>query len=51
VILVIGRFFENPYNHQEEGKNCFKRLLSPSSSEDEEENYETNPLKRRKFSF
>lgn len=51
VLLVIGQFFENPYNGGE--RSDFKRPLSPFSLEEDEEEreMEVGPLKRRKFSF
>lgn len=52
-ILVIGQFFENPFNKENE-INGFKRSLNSFSSEEEEdsvEKFETSPKKKRKFSF
>lgn len=52
-ILVIGQFFENPFNKENEVKG-FKRSLNSFSSDDDEEleeKFETAPQKKRKFSF
>jgi hypothetical protein len=52
-ILVIGQFFENPFNMENEVKGL-KRSLNSFSSDDEEESgekFETTPQKKRKFSF
>lgn len=52
-ILVIGQFFENPFNMENEVKGL-KRSLNSFSSDDEEEStekFETKPQKKRKFSF
>lgn len=52
-ILVIGQFFENPFN-MENDINGLKRPLNSFSSDDEEEStekFETTPQKKRKFSF
>lgn len=52
-ILVIGQFFENPFNKENEVKG-FKRSLNSFSSDDDEESeekFETAPQKKRKFSF
>jgi hypothetical protein len=51
-IMVIGQFFENPFSAESES-NDFKRPLSPFSlsEDDEDEQVETSPQKKRKFSF
>jgi hypothetical protein len=52
-ILVIGQFFENPFNKANE-VDGFKRPLNSFSSEEEEESvekFETSRKKKRKFSF
>lgn len=52
-ILVIGQFFENPFNMESEIKGLKRPLNSFSSDEEEDsaEKFETTPQKKRKFSF
>jgi hypothetical protein len=52
-ILVIGQYFENPFNKENEVKGFKRSLNSFSSDNDEEleEKFETTPQKKRKFSF
>jgi hypothetical protein len=52
-ILVVGQYFENPFNKENEIKG-FKRSLNSFSSDDDEESgekFEATPQKKRKFSF
>ena len=51
-MMVIAQYFVNPYSDDESGG--LKRPLSPWSreeSEEEEENFEPVPSKKRKYSF
>jgi hypothetical protein len=52
-MLVTAQYFVNPFNSQDD-VDGLKRPLSPcwlESSEEEQENYEAAPQKKRKFSF
>jgi hypothetical protein len=52
-ILLVGQYFENPFNKENEIKG-FKRSLNSFSSDDDEdsgEKFEVTPQKKRKFSF